>query len=103
MILHDSTYDPSVILNVLVRWDRKILRSYDLDRDFDNHAIYITYISNNSHICPNMFLQKNFQVFKIFDSLGFDQSNLFKKKNPVLRLKLSGCLDSSRSVGSIFK
>ena len=26
------------ILNILVRWDRKIVRSYDLDRDFDNHA-----------------------------------------------------------------
>ena len=62
MILYDSTrfyiqsyhfYHPSAILNILVRWDRKILQSYDLDRDFDNHAIYITYVSNNSHICPN--------------------------------------------------
>ena len=31
-------YDPCVILNVLVRWDRKIVRFYDLDRDFDNHG-----------------------------------------------------------------
>ena len=46
-ILYDSTrsyvrsyhfYDPSAILIVLVRWDRKIVRSYDPDRDFDNHA-----------------------------------------------------------------
>ena len=47
MILYDPTwsymrsyhfYNPSVILNILVRWDRKIVRSYDLDRDFDNHG-----------------------------------------------------------------
>ena len=31
-------YDPNAILNVLVRWDCKIMRSYDLDRDFDNHV-----------------------------------------------------------------
>ena len=31
-------YDPSAILNVLVRWDRKIMQFYDLNRDFDNHA-----------------------------------------------------------------
>ena len=46
-ILYDSTrsyvqsyhfYDPSAILIVLVRWDRKIVRSYDPDRDFDNHG-----------------------------------------------------------------
>ena len=46
-ILYDSTrsyvrsyhfYDSSAILIVLVRWDRKIVQSYDLDRDFDNHA-----------------------------------------------------------------
>ena len=36
-ILHDPMYDPSAILIVLVRWDRKIVRSYDPDRDFDNH------------------------------------------------------------------
>ena len=36
-ILYDPTYDPSAILNVLVRWDRKIVRFYDLDRNFDNH------------------------------------------------------------------
>ena len=45
-ILYDSTqsyvrsyhfYDPSAILIVLVRWDHKIVRSYDPDRDFDNH------------------------------------------------------------------
>ena len=46
-ILYDSTrsyvrsynfYDSSAILIVLVRWDRKIVQSYDLDRDFDNHV-----------------------------------------------------------------
>ena len=46
-ILHDPTrsyvrsyhfYDPSAILIVLMRWDRKIVRSYDPDRDFDNHG-----------------------------------------------------------------
>ena len=31
-------YNPGAILNILVRWDRKIVRSYNLDRDFDNHA-----------------------------------------------------------------
>ena len=31
-------YDPCVILNVLVRWDRKIVRFYDLDRDFENYG-----------------------------------------------------------------
>ena len=45
-ILYDSTrsyiqsyhfYNPSAILIVLVRWDRKIMRFYDPDRDFDNH------------------------------------------------------------------
>ena len=30
--------DPSAILIFLVKWDRKIVRSYDLDRDFDNHG-----------------------------------------------------------------
>ena len=49
------------------------------------------------------FCRKFSRFFKISDSLGFDQSNQFKKKNLVLRLKLSGCLDSSWSVGSIFK
>ena len=37
-ILHDPMYDPSAILIVLVRWDRKIVRFYDPDRDFDNHG-----------------------------------------------------------------
>ena len=46
MILYDSTrsyvrsyhfYDPNAILIVLVRWDHKIVRFYDPDRDFDNH------------------------------------------------------------------
>ena len=41
-ILHDPIrfyhfYDPSAILNVLVRWDSKIMRSHDPNRDFDNH------------------------------------------------------------------
>ena len=32
-------YDSTIfsILNILVRWDRKIVRSYDPDRDFDNY------------------------------------------------------------------
>ena len=37
-ILHDPTYDPSAILIVLMRWDRKIVQSYDLYCDFDNHV-----------------------------------------------------------------
>ena len=42
-ILYDPTrsyhfYNLNAILIVLVRWDRKIVRSYDPDRDFDNHA-----------------------------------------------------------------
>ena len=45
-ILYDSTrsyvrsyhfYDPNAILIVLVRWDHKIVRFYDPDRDFDNY------------------------------------------------------------------
>jgi len=36
-ILSYHFFDLNAILNVLVRWDCKILRSYDLDRDFDNH------------------------------------------------------------------
>ena len=39
-ILHDPTFDPSATLVVLVRWDRKIVRSYDPDRDFDNHGFH---------------------------------------------------------------
>ena len=31
--------DPATILNFLVRWDRKIARFYDPDRDFDNHGL----------------------------------------------------------------
>ena len=31
-------YDSSVILIVLVRWDRKIVRSYNPYCDFDNHG-----------------------------------------------------------------
>ena len=52
---------------------------------------------------------KKFPGFsKISNSSRFDRSNLFfdrlkrKRKNPVLRLKLSGCLDSSQLVGSVF-
>ena len=43
MILPNPMYDPTIfmifsaILNVLVRWDSKIMRSYDPNRDFDNH------------------------------------------------------------------
>ena len=33
--------DPSAILNVLVRYDHKIVRSYDPDRNFDNYALYV--------------------------------------------------------------
>ena len=46
-ILHDLTYDPTIfcdpatILNFLVRWDHKIVRFYDPDRDFDNHDFKI--------------------------------------------------------------
>ena len=29
--------DSSAILNILVKWDHKIMRSYDPDHDFDNH------------------------------------------------------------------
>ena len=32
-------YDSRLILNVLVRWDHKIVRSYDPDRNFDNHSL----------------------------------------------------------------
>ena len=39
-ILHDPTYNPSATLIVLVRWDRKIVLSYDPDRDFDNHGLH---------------------------------------------------------------
>ena len=31
-------YDSNVILNVLVRWDCKIVQSYDPDCNFDNHG-----------------------------------------------------------------
>ena len=31
--------DPAAILNFLVRWDCKIVRFYDPNRDFDNHAL----------------------------------------------------------------
>ena len=46
MILCDSTHsyirsyhfcDPTTILNFLVRWDCKIVRFYDSDRNFDNY------------------------------------------------------------------
>ena len=30
--------DPVTILNFLVRWNHKIVRFYDSDRDFDNHV-----------------------------------------------------------------
>ena len=33
--------DPSAILNVLVRYDHKIVRSYDPYRNFDNYALYV--------------------------------------------------------------
>ena len=45
--LHDLTYDPTIfcdpatILNFFVRWDHKIVRFYDPDRDFDNHDFKI--------------------------------------------------------------
>ena len=35
---HTILCDPAMILNFLVRWDRKIVRFYDPDRDFDNHV-----------------------------------------------------------------
>ena len=42
-ILYDPTrsyhfYDPTTILNVLVRRDSKIMRSYNLNHDFDNYG-----------------------------------------------------------------
>ena len=46
MILCDPTHsyirsyhfcDPTTILNFLVRWDCKIVRFYDSDRNFDNY------------------------------------------------------------------
>ena len=39
MILYDPTIFTILLpfLIFLVRWDRKIVRFYDLDRDFDNH------------------------------------------------------------------
>ena len=40
MILHNPIYDSSMILNVLVGCDRKIVWSYNSDRDFDNHDPY---------------------------------------------------------------
>ena len=29
--------DPTTILKFLMKWDRKTMRFYDPDRDFDNH------------------------------------------------------------------
>ena len=37
-------YDLNAILNVLVRWDCKIMWSYNLDRDFDNHACDVDWV-----------------------------------------------------------
>ena len=37
-------YDLNAILNVLVRWDCKIMWSYNLDRDFDNHAYDVDWV-----------------------------------------------------------
>ena len=36
-------YDYSAILNVLVIWNRKIVRSYDPNRDFNNHEYKCNY------------------------------------------------------------
>ena len=51
MILYDSTifYDPSVILNVLVRWDCKIVWSYNAERDFDNYDCMTFQMANTSY------------------------------------------------------
>ena len=39
MILRSYHFcDLATILNFLVRWDRKIVRFYDPDHDFNNHA-----------------------------------------------------------------
>ena len=57
-ILCDPTrsYDPmrsyhfcdlATILNFLVRWDRKIVRFYDPDRDFDNYDYAYLYGARN--------------------------------------------------------
>ena len=44
------------ILNFLVRWDCKIVRFYDPDRDFDNHA----------YKCETIFLDGKELLLKIF-------------------------------------
>ena len=38
-------YDPCAILNVLVKCDRKIVRSYDSDCDFDNYVYMVVYVT----------------------------------------------------------
>ena len=54
------------------------------------------------------FYRKFSRFFKISDSSRFDQSNLLfdwlkREKKKVLRLKISGFLDSSQLVGYVFK
>ena len=50
-------YDPSAILNVLVRWDRKIMRVYDPDRDFNNHICKLDIEKAYDHVnCEVLFI-----------------------------------------------
>ena len=58
MILYDPTIFTILLrfLIFLVRWDRKIVRFYDPDRDFDNHA----------YKCETIFLDGKELLLKIF-------------------------------------
>ena len=56
-ILYDPTQsyhfcNPATILNFLVRWDCKIVRFYDSDRNFDNYGI-------NDYLPPGKEIQEN--------------------------------------------
>ena len=61
MILCDPTHSyirsyhfcyPTTILNFLVRWDRKIVRFYDPDHNFDNYGI-------KDYLPPEKKIQEN--------------------------------------------
>ena len=56
-----------MILNVLVRWDHKIVQSYDPNRDFDNHDCIPRF-----SVCP-VYCSRDLQVpfsFKTTSKLG---------------------------------